>query len=113
LLLRFHDTEGHSLVFSGDTAPGEDLLQASRDADLLVVECSTSNAWALEGHMNPERVIDVCVAARPHRVALTHQYPDAAGKDLATPMGDRLGIPVIQLSDGDRLAVPETKEPTP
>jgi ribonuclease BN (tRNA processing enzyme) len=80
---RFIDTEGRVTVFSGDSEPCEGLTLASRGADLLVVECSTPDEWAMEGHMSPGRVGELCAAAHPGRVVLTHLYPPTVALDLA------------------------------
>jgi ribonuclease BN (tRNA processing enzyme) len=113
LILRIRDCAGRTLVFSGDTAPCPDLVAASTAADLLVVECSTSDGWTLDGHMNPTRVAELCALAGPRRVALTHQYPDAAARDLASIIEKAAGVQVQQLRDGDRLVVTSAEESPP
>ncbi|MFO7654488.1 MAG: MBL fold metallo-hydrolase [Candidatus Krumholzibacteriia bacterium] len=106
LVLRFVDRQGRRLVYGGDGGPSADLVEAARDADLLVVECSTSDRWALDGHMNPTRVGELAAAANPRQVALTHQYPDAAAADLVAAVRRHWPGAVIQLEDGRRLTVP-------
>ena len=38
--LRMDTTDGQSVVFSGDTAPCERLIELARDCDLLIHECT-------------------------------------------------------------------------
>jgi ribonuclease BN (tRNA processing enzyme) len=91
LALRF-DTSCGSLVFSGDTAPSENLVRLAQGADLLVHEAMNSHAM-LDGGV-PERFVrmlrrmhtdvtevgKIAAAAAVGRLALTHLIPtDAAG----------------------------------
>ena len=107
---RFFDADGRLVVFSGDTGPCAGLEEAARGADLLVVECSTPDELATPGHMAPKDVGKVCNAARPRRVVLTHQYPDAAGMDLVAAVGKYYQGPVAQARDGSVYCVPENNE---
>ncbi len=104
---RFEDEAGHVAVYSGDTGPCPALEQAARDADLLVVECSTPDELAVQGHMCPSQVGALCATARPRRVVLTHQYPAAAGSDLVAAVGEFHSGEVVQASDGLQLTVPD------
>ncbi len=105
LCLRCRDAEGTVLSYSGDSEPCPGLVEAAREADLLVVECSTPDAWSLEGHMSPSRVGALCREARPRRVALLHLYPAAAILDLPALVREHFDGPVVTLADGDRLTV--------
>jgi ribonuclease BN (tRNA processing enzyme) len=107
---RFVDRQGHTAVFSGDTEPCDDLLSASRGSDLLVIECSTPDALATAGHMTPERVGQLCAAARPEQVVLTHLYPPAAALDLPALVGRHYAGPVHVARDGDLFTVPKRPE---
>jgi len=105
---RFSDADGHTMVFSGDTGPGAGLEKAAAGVDLLVVECSCPDHLATPGHLTPSQVGAICNAARPRRVVLTHQYPDAAVLDLAALVNEVFDGPVIQAADGMVLDVPES-----
>ena len=103
----FGDGEGRRAVYSGDTGPCAALTEEARDADLLVVECSTTDALAAPGHMTVGQVADLCTAARPRRTVLTHQYPPAAALDLEAELGAPGGTRVIQARDGTVCGVPD------
>jgi ribonuclease BN (tRNA processing enzyme) len=103
---RFHDTAGHTAVFSGDTEPCAELNQAAAGADLLVVECSTPDHLATTGHMTVSQVGDLCAAAHPGLTVLTHQYPDAAALDLTSLLANTFQGPVVQAVDGSEYSVP-------
>jgi ribonuclease BN (tRNA processing enzyme) len=97
---RFSDAGGRTAIFSGDTGPCAALNEAARGADLLVVECSTPDHLATPGHMTVTQVAELCADARPGRVVLTHQYPDAAALDLPALIRPYFAGPVIQAVDG-------------
>jgi ribonuclease BN (tRNA processing enzyme) len=100
------DAAGRRLVFSGDTGGGPALTEAARGADVLVVECSTPDEFAMDGHLTPERVGRLCRDADPGLVVLTHLYPAAAALDLPALVGRHWRGPVIPARDGTLVTVP-------
>jgi ribonuclease BN (tRNA processing enzyme) len=81
---------GRSVVISGDTAACDDLVEFSRDADLLVVDAcaadpppdSPPSRRALirrlrEFHASPRQCIEMASRARVRAVVLTHHLPEA------------------------------------
>ena len=67
---------GRTVVYSGDTRPCESILEASRDADLLIHDCSFSDEmtdWAEEsGHSTAGGVATLAKEAGVRRLILTH-----------------------------------------
>lgn len=67
---------GRTVVYSGDTRPCESVLEASRDADLLIHDCSFSDEmtdWAEEsGHSTAGEVAALAKEARVRKLILTH-----------------------------------------
>ena len=110
---RFTDSAGRIAVFSGDTGPCPGLTDAARNADLLVVECSTTDELAMPGHMTPTQVGELCAAAGPRQVVLTHQYPPAAALDLVELVGRHTSAPVLQARDGTVVTVPADEGESP
>jgi ribonuclease BN (tRNA processing enzyme) len=102
---RFTDSAGKIAVFSGDTAPCPELNQAARRADLLVVECSTPDNLAIDGHMHPSAVGALCAEAQPGQVVLTHQYPAAAALDLEKEVAQYFDGKISQACDGSSYQV--------
>jgi len=99
------DRDGRTLVLSGDTGPCPALTAAAAGADLLVVECSTPDELAVEGHMTPSRVGALAAAARPRRVVLTHIYPAANALDLPALVREHAPVEVVLAADGDLFEV--------
>jgi len=106
----FSDAAGRTAIFSGDTGPCPELNKAAAGADLLVVECSTPDHLATPGHMTVSQVGELCAAARPGQVVLTHQYPDTAALDLVAMVAELYDGPVQQAVDGSVYFVPEEPE---
>lgn len=107
------DRDGRRLVLSGDTGPCRTLEVAALGADLLVVECSTPDELAIDGHMSPSRVGALIATARPRRVVLTHIYPAAAALDLPALVREHAPGDVVVASDGELFEVIGEPSPLP
>jgi len=107
LCYRFQDSVEHRLVFSGDTEPSAGLTAASRNADLAVIECSTTDQQELVGHMNPSRVGTMCTTAGVRKIVLTHQYPEVAGLDLPKLVSKYYAGQIIAACDDSLFIVPD------
>jgi ribonuclease BN (tRNA processing enzyme) len=109
----FVDGDGRVAVYSGDTGDCPTLRRAAAGCDLLIIECSTTDDWDVPGHLNPTQVGAVCAEARPRRVVLTHQYPNAAALDLPPLIGRHFDGPVEQARDDDVYIIlaPPRKDP--
>ena len=76
---------GRTIVYSGDTRPCESMLEASRNADLLIHDCSFADemaAWAEESrHSTAGEVATLAKEAKVIKLILTHissRYTDDA-----------------------------------
>lgn len=105
---RFRDVSGHTLVHSGDSGPGEELADAARGADLLVVECALASDRFLDGHMNPEQVASLCRETEPGLAVLTHLPPGDAGEVAAAAVHAVWPGAVTPARDGELFTVPST-----
>lgn len=74
LCLRLGATSGHSVAFSGDTEPCDGLIDASRDADLIVAECSRFEPPAGR-HCTWQDWRTLMPKMQSQRVLLTHLGP--------------------------------------
>ena len=74
--------DGKTLVFSGDTAPCDNIVEIAKDADVLVIECSFPETTGVKkGHCIPSQVGEIATAARVKKVILTHLFPVCKGKE--------------------------------
>jgi ribonuclease BN (tRNA processing enzyme) len=67
--------QGKSVVFSGDTDMSPDLVQLSRHADVLILECSFPDRKRVKGHLTPQSAGKMASEAHPRLLLLSHFYP--------------------------------------
>lgn len=82
LMYRFTETNGKSLLYTGDVDPCEELIKASMNVDLLLIECGNLSDTPAAGHMNPSQINEVLRAANPKQVVLTHLPPEVDNMNL-------------------------------
>lgn len=69
------------VVYSGDTAPCENLKRLAVGADLLVHECSYLNGAShdfLRGHSTPSQIAELVNVCKVGKLCLMHFYPEVA-----------------------------------
>ena len=101
------DRAGSFIVVSGDTGPSDALVEASRGADLFIVEATLLSAAEddpTRGHLTFEEAIDMGARAGARRTVLVHHRPqnrDAMLAALANRPDAIAGRPglVIDLAD--------------
>ena len=77
---------GKALVFSGDTDYCESLIELARDADMLILECSTPDSEKVEGHLTPTLAGKIAAESKCRKLVLTHLYPACDQTDILTPL---------------------------
>ena len=73
---------GRRVVYSGDTDACAALVELGRDADLLILECSTTDERKIAGHLTPTECGRIAAQARCRHLVLTHFYPVFEGYDI-------------------------------
>ena len=63
-----------SIVYSGDTDYSDEIIKISKDADLLILECSFP--YKKDGHLTPELCGKIAAKANAKKLVLTHFYPE-------------------------------------
>lgn len=74
IAFRFEDG-GKSIVITGDCDYDEGIVQLSKDADLLVIDCSFPDAMKAPGHLTPKECGLVAKRAKVRKLLLSHLYP--------------------------------------
>lgn len=98
----FHvEAEGKRIIYSGDTAPSEKLVNAAKDADLLIHECSLPDRLKdmAPNHTTPSELGVVASQANVKTLVITHLYPE-----LIEELGDALRS--IRASFSGKIIVP-------
>ncbi len=66
-----------SIVYSGDTDYSNEIIKLSKNADLLILECSHPNSMKTKGHLTPSLCGGIATKANAKKLVLTHFYPEA------------------------------------
>ena len=94
--------DGGELVYSADTRPGDEIVEAARDADLLLIEATLPRPerTGIRGHLTPEEAGEHARRAGAKRVVITH-ISDELGDDWAHEEAERgYGGPVEIAHEG-------------
>lgn len=99
------EAEGKVVVFSGDTAPCDNILTLSRDADLLIHECTFTEAFIEHrrksqvgtfSHTSPHDLGKLAVAAGVKQVVATHiGHVDSISPVLKRAAGKHLPVDLM------------------
>jgi len=65
-----------SIVYSGDTDYSKEIIEISKNADLLVLECSFPDNKKMENHLTPSLCGKIATKANVKKLVLTHLYPE-------------------------------------
>jgi ribonuclease Z len=90
----------NSLVYSGDAANIENLIQLATGAQLLVCECSLPEGWQIPDHLTPEKIGALAQKAEIPKVVLTHRYPQAIQADVISQVKKHYDGQVYAATDG-------------
>ncbi|MBI5815783.1 MAG: MBL fold metallo-hydrolase [Nitrospinae bacterium] len=80
---RFERAGGPTLAYSGDTAYCSQLIELSRGADLLLLECTYPDGVETDGHMRTSEAARAGILSGAKRLVLTHFHPSQDTSTLA------------------------------
>ncbi len=69
------ESEGKMAVYTGDTDYCKNVVELAMNANVLIAECSTPNAFKVEGHLTPALAGKIAKEAGVKKLVLTHLYP--------------------------------------
>lgn len=69
--------DNKSIVYSGDTDYSNEIIKLSKNADLLILECSHPDNMKAKGHLTPSLCGKIAAKANVKKLVLTHFYPEA------------------------------------
>ena len=93
------ESEGKSLVYTGDTDYSESLVELAEDADILLIECSVPDDSKVEGHLSPSGVARIASESGAKKIILTHLYPVCDESDIFACMRNQLEADVVVAED--------------
>jgi len=94
-----------AIAYSGDTGLCPGLVEAAKEVDWLLIECTNSERGGHNKHLGPADIAEVIRAARPKATALIHLSPVwEHPEDAAAAVRSRVpGARVIGCDDGSVL----------
>ncbi len=93
------DSEGKSIVYSGDTDYSESLVTLADSSDILLIECSMPDEMKAEGHLTPAGVSRIANESRPKKIVLTHLFPVCDKSDMLTQIRNQVDADVVLAED--------------
>ncbi len=105
LAIRLTQANGKTVVYTSDTGYSADVAQFSRDADLLILECSFHRDKPIVTHLELAEAMRMAQIAEPRMLVLTHLYPEWDGVDLEAEAKKLWSGETIAARDGLRLEV--------
>ena len=75
------EAQGRAVVFSGDCDYDPGIIQHTKQADLLIVDCSFPDALKYAGHCSASECGQIATQASVKQLVLTHLYPVVGVED--------------------------------
>ncbi len=100
---RISDSNGRSMVYSGDTDVNQNLVLLAEEADLLVCESAMPDDLRVPGHLTPSLVGDMATRAKVKQLVITHLYPECDRADLVAQCRKTYQGPVMVAEDLMRI----------
>ena len=97
------EAEGRSLVYSGDTDYGENIVRLGKEADLLILECSFPQERKAPGHLTPALAGRIAREAQCKKLLLTHFYPVFQGHDIRGECRKEYSGKILLAEDGMKI----------
>jgi len=96
---RITDSNGKSIVYSGDTDTTENLVSLATGADLLICESAMPDTLKVPGHLTPSLAGDMATRANVKKLVLTHLYPECDRFDIASQCRQTYQGPLVIAED--------------
>lgn len=94
-----------TMVYTGDTAPSEELAAHFKEVDLLLCECSFMEGDHKTAHLAADDVSALAKEARVRHLVATHFYFDPERERLRERLGGIYTGPITIAQDGQQLEV--------
>jgi ribonuclease BN (tRNA processing enzyme) len=93
------ESQGKSLVYSGDTDYSKPLVELAKDADALIIECSLPDELKVAGHLTPTEVVKIANESRAKKIIISHLYPVCDDRDVISSIRGRTDAHIILAED--------------
>jgi len=102
---RITDTNGRSMVYSGDTDVNDNLVLLAQETDLFICESALPDELRVPGHLTPSLAGDMATRARAKQLVLTHLYPECDRADLVAQCRSTYQGPMLVAEDLMRIEI--------
>jgi len=99
------EAAGGSMVYTGDTAYSNRVVELTRHAGLLVAEASFPEEMAISSHLTPVLAGKMAEEAGVGKLLLTHLYPPCDEVDIRSQAAQEFKGEVIVAEDGMEIEV--------
>ncbi len=96
---RITDSDGRSVVYSGDTDDNDDLVALAEKTDILICECALPDELKVRGHLTPSLAGSIADRARVRLLVLTHFYPECDQVDIRSQCRRTYKGPLVLAKD--------------
>lgn len=93
------ESEGKTLVYTGDTDYSEAIVEIANKTDLLLIECSAPDSLKTKGHLSPSDVARIAKESRARKVVVTHIYPVAEKNEVVKSIRSMVEVEVVSAED--------------
>ncbi len=99
---RIHGSR-QSLAYSGDTGPGDAVVELGEGADLYLLEAAFPDGKESAKHLTPTQAAQLAEKSGCQRLLLTHFYPETDESDVLGAATQHFSGSVLLAEDGMRL----------
>ncbi len=99
------ESNGKSLVYSGDTDYFDSFIDFARGCDILLIECSLPDSLKRKGHLTPGDVIKISNLVRPKILILTHMYPVCDIENIFRQVSSETDCEVVLGEDSLKISI--------
>lgn len=97
--------DGRSVVYSGDTGYCDSIVELSKGASLLILECSAPDEFKVKGHLSPSSAGEIASRAQAERLVLSHFYPICDRYPILKQCRAAFKGKIVMAKDGMRLKI--------
>lgn len=91
--------DNKSIVYSGDTDYSNEIIKISKNADLLILECSYPDGRKAKGHLTPSLCGKIAAKSNVKELVLTHFYPEIDKVDVKKQCSSKYSGKIVLAED--------------
>ncbi len=93
-----------TVVYPGDCGPGKEVVDLSKNADLLILECTLPSGSPMPSHLTPEDAAEIALQSGAKKLLLSH-LPPTADVEGAVAICRKGGVEVEAAKDGMSISL--------